>query len=355
MIKIIHYDYYFFSIFKIKRKQTIHSFLFFLRMLLCLFIREVILWFNHSYMSIAIISHPDCALHEMGFEHPESPLRLAAIQEQLESSGLDSILSHHKAPKVTREQLCAVHSCEYVDFIFRNAPNKERVWLDPDTSMNSYSLSASLRAAGAVVLAVDLVMSGQNNAAFCNIRPPGHHAERSKAMGFCIFNNISVGAAHALQKYKLKRIAIVDFDVHHGNGTEDIFRDVPEVLFCSSFQHPFYPEIDPINAIEHIVNVPLPAGTNGDEFQKAVKKYWLPKLETFKPELIFISAGFDAHIKDEMANFRLLETDFAWVTQQIKIIADKYSKGRIVSALEGGYDLQALGRSVEAHIRALQG
>ena len=306
-------------------------------------------------MTISLISHPDCALHEMGSHHPESPARLSAIQDQLLSSGLDLVLQHHDAPLASREQLSRVHDPEYVEHIFRKAPDEGRVWLDPDTCMNPHSLSAALRASGAVVLGVDLVISGQSKAAFCNVRPPGHHAEHNKAMGFCIFNNIAVGAAHALQVYQLKRIAIVDFDVHHGNGTEDIFREVPEILLCSTFQHPFYPNTGNNVVPDHIINVPLPAGTDGQAFRAAVESHWIPTLETFQPELILISAGFDAHIEDDMANLGLVEQDFAWVTHVIKTIADKYAKGRIVSVLEGGYALSALGRSVAAHIDALLG
>jgi len=306
-------------------------------------------------MTIAFISHPDCALHEMGPGHPESPARLSSIQDHLLSSGLDFILQHHDAPLASREQLSRVHDPEYVEHIFLTAPEEGQVWLDPDTCMNPHSLSAALRAAGAVVLGVDLVMSEQANAAFCNVRPPGHHAEHNKAMGFCIFNNIAVGAAHALQAHQLERVVIVDFDVHHGNGTEDIFRDVPEILLCSTFQHPFYPHTGSHVESEHIINVPLPAGTDGQAFRAAVESHWLPRLEAFQPELILISAGFDAHVEDDMANLNLLEQDFAWVTREIKTIADKYAQGRIVSALEGGYALSALGRSVAAHLDGLLG
>jgi acetoin utilization deacetylase AcuC-like enzyme len=306
-------------------------------------------------MTISLISHPDCALHEMGAHHPESPARLSAIQDQLLACGLDLILQHYDAPLATREQLCRVHDADYVEQVFLKSPQQGQTWLDPDTSMNPCTLSAALRAAGAVVLAVDLVMTGKTSTAFCNVRPPGHHAEHDKAMGFCIFNNVAIGAAHALQAYMLKRIAIVDFDVHHGNGTEDIFRDVPQILFCSTFQHPFYPDTGSDITSPHIVNVPLPAGTDGPAFRAAVTSHWLPRLEAFQPELILISAGFDAHIEDDMAGLRLLDQDFTWVTTEIKKIADKYAKGRIVSTLEGGYALSALGRSVAAHINALLG
>ena len=291
----------------------------------------------------------------MGPHHPESPARLSTINDYLLSSGLDLFLQHHDAPLATREQLCRVHDSEYVEQIFLKAPEEGQIWLDPDTSMNPHSLSAALRAAGAVVLGVDLVMSGKSKAVFCNVRPPGHHAERQRAMGFCIFNNIAVGAAHALKAHKLKRIAIVDFDVHHGNGTEDIFREATKILFCSTFQHPFYPDTGTGDVPPHIINIPLPAGTDCQVFRSTVESHWLPKLESFQPQLILISAGFDGHVEDDMSNMNLVEEDFAWVTREIKTIADKYAKGRIVSTLEGGYALSALGRSVAAHIDALLG
>lgn len=304
-------------------------------------------------MTISLISHPECALHEMGPHHPESPARLRAIQEQLISSGLDLRLQHHEAPLASREQLCRVHDSDYVNQIFQSTPLEGYTWLDPDTCMNPYSLSAALHAAGAVVLGVDLVMTNQSNAIYCNVRPPGHHAERNRAMGFCIFNNIAVGVAHALHAYKIKRIAIVDFDVHHGNGTENIFKNTPEILMCSIFQHPFYPFSGSDATNEHLINIPLPAGANGQDFRHVVEERWLPELEKFKPELIFISAGFDAHIEDNMAGLSFVEEDYAWVTHEIKVIANKFSKGRIISTLEGGYNLSALGRSVTAHINAL--
>lgn len=306
-------------------------------------------------MSIAFISHPDCILHEMGSGHPESPERLKAIEDLLLSSGLDVALQRYEAPLATREQLCRVHDSKYVEQIFSRAPQKGIVRLDQDTTMNPHSLAAALRAAGAVVLGVDLVMSDRSKLVFCNVRPPGHHAERKRAMGFCIFNNITVGAAHALHEHCLERVAIMDFDVHHGNGTEDIFQNNLGVLYCSTFQHPFYPYSGADVESEHIINVALPMGTEGSQFRAVVTSHWLPKLEAFKPELIFISAGFDAHIEDNMAGLGLLETDFAWVTTKIKEIAEQHASGRIVSVLEGGYALSALGRSVAAHLDALLG
>lgn len=291
----------------------------------------------------------------MGSHHPECPARLAAIQDRLISSGLDLVLLHHEAPAATREQLCRVHAPEYVESIFRMSPAEGRNWLDPDTCMNPHSLSAALHAAGAVVLGVDLVMSGRSTSAFCNVRPPGHHAESARAMGFCIFDNIAVGAAHALAAHGLQRVAIVDFDVHHGNGTEDIFRDQPNVMFCSTFQHPFYPYSGAETDSDHIINVPMAAGADGAAFRAAVESRWFPALEAFAPEMLLISAGFDAHVEDDIANLCLVENDYAWVTTELRRIADRHAGGRIVSSLEGGYALSALGRSAAAHIDALLG
>ena len=304
-------------------------------------------------MTICLISHPDCALHEMGLHHPECPARLDAINNQLLASGLDFVLEHVDAPAATQEQLERVHDPEYVDYVFGKAPTEGQAWLDPDTSMNPHTLRAALHAAGAVVHGVDRVVSGRNHAAFCNVRPPGHHAERGRAMGFCIFNSIAVGAAHALAVHGLERVAIVDFDVHHGNGTEDIVRDRPAMLFCSTFQHPFYPFTGVEADEEHVVNVPLAAGADGSAFREAVREHWLPRLNAFRPELVLVSAGFDAHVEDDMASLRLTEADYAWVTGEIRDIADRHAGGRIVSTLEGGYALSALGRSVVAHLREL--
>ncbi|WP_455202401.1 histone deacetylase family protein [Kaarinaea lacus] len=305
-------------------------------------------------MTTAIISHSDCALHDMGQGHPECPQRLSAIRDQLIASGLDMLLQHVEAPLAKREHLELVHDATYIDSILQSAPAPgHQAWVDPDTSMNEHTLNAALRAAGAAIHGVDMVMTNKVTNVFCNVRPPGHHAERDRAMGFCFFNNVAIGAAHALNNYNLERVAIVDFDVHHGNGTEDIFRDENRVLFCSTFQHPYYPYSGADTASEHIVNVPLPVGTKDDAFQQAVAEKWLPKLNEFKPQFIFISAGFDAHVEDEMAGLALTEQSYTWVTQQIKIIAGKYAEERIVSCLEGGYALSALGRSAAAHIGVL--
>jgi len=306
-------------------------------------------------MHTAYISHPDCRKHDMGEGHPECPERLGAIEDQLIASGLLHLLQQHDAPLASIEQLSRVHPKEYIEAIHAASPKQGLIYLDPDTAMNPHTWQAALRAAGAVVLAVDLVMGRKVENAFCAIRPPGHHAESARAMGFCIFNNVAVGVAHALAQYGLQRVAIADFDVHHGNGTEQIFHDDPRVMLCSTFQHPYYPYRGADSGNEHIINVPLPAGTNGAAFRAAVSEHWLPALERFQPEMVFFSAGFDAHRDDDMAQLRLVEADYSWVTQQVKDIADKYAQGRIVSALEGGYELHALGRSVQAHLRVLSG
>lgn len=304
-------------------------------------------------MQTAYISHPDCLKHEMGEGHPECPARLSAIDDQLIASGVMHLLQQHDAPLATFEQLARVHKPQYIESVRAASPQQGLTYLDPDTAMNPHTMSAALRAAGAVILAVDLVMAGKAANAFCAIRPPGHHAESARAMGFCFFNNVAVGVAHALDKYGLHRIAIADFDVHHGNGTEEIFHNDPRVMLCSTFQHPYYPYRGAGTGNEHIINVPLPAGTGGAAFREAVAKYWLPALERFQPEMLFVSAGFDAHRDDDMAQFNLLEGDYTWVTQQIKDVAEKHCQGRIVSVLEGGYELSALGRSVLAHIKVL--
>ncbi|OGS90715.1 MAG: deacetylase [Gallionellales bacterium GWA2_60_18] len=306
-------------------------------------------------MQTAYITHPLCLKHDMGAHHPESPARIHAIEDQLIAAGLLDYLQRHEAPEATREQLLRVHDAAYLDAIATAAPQQGIVQLDGDTAMNPFSYLAALRAAGAVVLGVDLVMAGKVENAFCNIRPPGHHAERARAMGFCIFNNVAVGAAHALAQHGLQRVAIADFDVHHGNGTENIFHDEPRVMLCSTFQHPFYPYCGADSGNDHIVNVPLPAGTGGEGFREAVTRRWLPALEMFQPELLLVSAGFDAHRDDDMAMFGLTEADYAWVTGELKRIAAQHARGRIVSALEGGYDLPALGRSVLAHLKVLSG
>lgn len=303
--------------------------------------------------STAFITHRDCHLHDVGSYHPESPERLSAISDHLIAQGIDHYFVHYDAPLATFEQLMRVHSAAHLEHLKRSSPDLGVVHIDPDTAMNPHTWHAALRAAGAGVMAVDLVMAGEVHNAFCAVRPPGHHAERSNAMGFCFFNNIAVAAKHALKVHGLARVAIVDFDVHHGNGTEECFRNDMQVLMVSTFQHPFYPYSGTEHPAPNMVNIPLPGGTGGDEFCQVVSDFWLPRLREFKPEMIFISAGFDAHYEDDLGGLKLLEKDFAWVTEQIKQIADETAQGRIVSILEGGYVLSALARSVSAHIKVL--
>ena len=303
----------------------------------------------------AFITHSDCHKHEMGSYHPESPRRLTAIEQQLEATGILTRLHCLQAPLATSQQLERVHPPEYIAEIQNAAPQTGLRYLDPDTAMNPHSLAAALRAAGAVVQAVDLVMTQHAANAFCAVRPPGHHAESARAMGFCIFNNIAVGVAHALAQYGLERIAILDFDVHHGNGTEEIFGDEERVLLCSTFQHPYYPNCGAENRHRNCINVPLSAGSDGNVFRKAVTDHWQPAVEAFKPEMIFISAGFDAHREDDMAYLTFDDADYVWITQQIKAWAKHYAQERIVSVLEGGYALEALGQCVAQHIKILCG
>lgn len=308
-------------------------------------------------MNLAFISHHDCGNHRMGAHHPEMPERLHAIQDRLIASGMEMLVTHYDAPLATFEQLTRVHDPEYVRMIEENAPQADDVlvWTDGDTAMNKGSLQAARRSAGASVLAVDLVMSDKHHAAFCSVRPPGHHAERAHSMGFCFFNNVAVGAAHAIAKHGLERVAIMDFDVHHGNGTEDIFANDERVLFCSSFQHPFYPGTGADSDVPNVINTPLPKLTGGPEFRAAIEKAWLPRIDAFAPQLIMVSAGFDGHMEDGMAQFNLRECDYAWITRQVHELALKHSHGRVVSCLEGGYSLSALGRSVSTHLDELIG
>ncbi|MBK8016881.1 MAG: histone deacetylase family protein [Betaproteobacteria bacterium] len=304
-------------------------------------------------MHTAFIRHDDCSRHDMGRGHPECPARLGAVEDQLIASGILPALDVHDAPVVSRECLERVHDPAYLDALEASSPGHGVVHLDPDTAMNAYTLRSAWRAAGAAVLATDLVAGRQARNAFCNVRPPGHHALRGRAMGFCFINNVAVAAAHALAAHGFGKVAIVDFDVHHGNGTEDIFAHDPRVMMVSTFQHPFYPYSGIEGRSDTMVNVPLPAYSTGRQFRQVVDEVWMTALERFAPEMIFISAGFDAHRDDDMASLGLVEDDYAWVTRRIMSVADDHAGGRIVSILEGGYELHALGRSVTAHIRAL--
>jgi acetoin utilization deacetylase AcuC-like enzyme len=291
----------------------------------------------------------------MGPGHPECPERLDAISDHLLSTGLMQLLVPYDAPQATREQLQRAHTALHVANIFDASPREGHVALDPDTSMCPASLEAALHAAGAAVLATDLVLRGEAGRAFCAVRPPGHHATRDAPMGFCLFNNVAVGIRHALDVHGLKRVALVDFDVHHGNGSEDILANDDRVLMVSTFEGGLYP-FSGDNALgTNMVNVPLPRGSTGEALQEAFDYVWQPRLDEFEPEMVFISAGFDAHRADEMANLRWLESDYRWITRRVVETAERHAQGRVVSCLEGGYHLFHLARSVAAHVRELAG
>ena len=307
-------------------------------------------------------THRDCWQHEMGVGHPECPARLDAIEDRLLISGLAHALDRREAPSAPLADLELAHDRLHVadlrglsdnlrDDIAAGGPTHAQV--DPDTSLNVYTWDAALRAAGAALAATDAVLAGELENAFCAVRPPGHHACRDHAMGFCFFNNVAVAAKYALERHGLQRVAIVDFDVHHGNGTEDIVAGDERILMVSFFQHPFYPEGGSRSTAGNLVNLPVPAYTRGPQVRELIEHAWIPRLETFAPEMIFISAGFDAHRDDDLGQLGLVEQDYAWITQRIKDVSRRHAKGRIVSCLEGGYNLGALGRSVEAHIRVL--
>ena len=307
-------------------------------------------------------SHPDCRKHEMGDGHPECPQRLDAIEDRLLVTGVADALDRREAPPSPIADLELAHGRMHVASIRGLTDNlREEVaaggpvhaQIDPDTSINVHSWDAALRAAGAALAATDAVMAGELANAFCAVRPPGHHACRDKSMGFCIFNNVAVAARYALERHGLKRVAIVDFDVHHGNGTENIVAGDQRILMVSFFQHPFYPDGGSRSKASNLVNIPVPAYTKGPQVRELVSHHWLPRLEAYRPEMIFISAGFDAHRDDELGQMGLIEQDFAWMTDRIMEVAKRHSQGRIVSCLEGGYNLDALAASVEAHVRAL--
>ncbi len=301
----------------------------------------------------AYITHPSCLLHAMGTGHPECPDRLVAIEDELLASGLDAHVARHEAPAATDDELARVHHQGYIEAVVSAAPEHGLHFLDPDTALNAHSVDAARHAAGAVILGVDLVCSGRFHNAFCAVRPPGHHAESARAMGFCVFNSVAVGAAHALAAHGLTRVAIVDFDVHHGNGTEEIFSNDPRVLMVSTFQYPLYPYSGIDNPAPNMVNIPLSAGSGGRELRAAFTDHWLPALDRHRPELILLSAGFDAHRDDPLAGLAFTEADFTWVTRELMQVATRHAQGRVVSSLEGGYALGALGRSAVAHLREL--
>jgi acetoin utilization deacetylase AcuC-like enzyme len=307
-------------------------------------------------MTTAYLTHPDCLRHDMGAGHPECPERLTAVHEAMQAAGLLERLRCLEAPLAAAGDLARVHEAEYVQSIFAMAPTQGRLQLDPDTAMNPYSLDAARRAAGAGMRAVDEVVGGTSRNAFCAVRPCGHHATRLRSMGFCIFNNVAVAAAYALEEKGLKRVAVIDFDVHHGNGTEDMFSTEKwheQVLMASFFQHPFYPYSGTESPAPNMINIPLAAGSGGAAARRAVTSEWLPALQEFRPQMLFISAGFDAHREDLLGGMALEEEDYAWMTRELMAVAEKHAEKRIVSMLEGGYHLNALGRSALTHVRTL--
>ncbi len=303
---------------------------------------------------LQLFTHSVCLQHDPGPGHAESPARLRAVLEALDQDRFATV-DRIEAPRATREQLLRVHTPAHVDRILAITPESDTVRLDEDTLMSPASAEAGLRAAGAVVAAVDAVMTGQALRAFCAVRPPGHHATPDTAMGFCLFNNIAVGAAHALAAHGLKRVAIADFDVHHGNGTQDIFQREPRVLFISTHQQPLYPGTGDADerGVGNIVNAPLSPGEGSYEFRTLWSDVLLPRLHAFKPQLVLVSAGFDAHQRDPLANLELQAEDYAWITERLVDLAHAHAGGRLVSTLEGGYDLQALAASASAHVSAL--
>ena len=307
-------------------------------------------------MGTTLFSHPACLEHDAGDWHPERPDRLRAVLGALEAPAFDPLL-REMAPRATREQLLLAHPAGYVDAILAIRPEPgELVQLDGDTAMNAGSAEAALRAAGAAVAAVDAVMDGSARAAFAAVRPPGHHAEPARPMGFCLFNNAAIAALWGRARYGLRRVAVVDFDVHHGNGTQAMFAADPDLFYASSHQSPCYPgtgHSDERGCAGNIVNAPLLPGAGSTAFRAAWADVILPALDRFAPELLIVSAGFDAHKADPLAQLRLETADFAWITAELVVLAGRQTGGRIVSVLEGGYDLEALAASAAAHVRGL--
>ena len=306
-------------------------------------------------MSTLIFGHESSEEHDMGLGHPERPDRIRAVKKALDADRFND-LEYREAPRATVEQISRVHDHSYVTELLEAVPEQGRAQVDPDTSMCPASGEAALRASGAIIAAIDAIMGGDSNSAFCAVRPPGHHAEPSRGMGFCLFNNVAIGVEHARIAHKLEKVAVVDFDVHHGNGTQAAFWSNPKVLVASSHQYPFYPGTGAGDekGVGNIFNVPLANGSGSELFRRGIEKTVLPALEEFEPDLILISAGFDGHARDPLANICLEEEDFEWITANLVNIAGEYCNGRIVSSLEGGYDLQSLSSSVTAHLNALR-
>jgi acetoin utilization deacetylase AcuC-like enzyme len=318
--------------------------------------------FFYDMNATGYFTHKDCWKHEMGQGHPECPERLDAIEDWLLATGVKDALDCREAPIAPIGDIELAHDRMMIAGIRglgaqlaedMKAGGPSHAQIDPDTTMNVHTWDAAMRAAGAALAATDAVMAGEMENAFCAVRPPGHHACHDKAMGFCFFNNMAIAARYALERHGLKRVAVVDFDVHHGNGTEDILQGDNRVLMVGIFQHPFYPHSGTDHPASNMLNLPVPAYTRGMDVRDLIETHWIPRLEAFKPEMIFISAGFDAHRDDDLGQMGLVEQDYAWITSRIKDVAKRHAKGRMVSSLEGGYNLNALARSVEAHIRVL--
>ena len=300
-----------------------------------------------------IYTHAECLNHLVMDGHPERPERLSYLMNHLQQIGFTDDFSVITPPPIPPARILAAHSQAHVDFLQASQPSDGMVPLDPDTWMSINSLSAAHLAAGAVFAGMDSILNGPEQRVFCAVRPPGHHAEHDSAMGFCLLNSVAIAAIAALEHAEVQRVAVLDFDVHHGNGTVDICRQYPEILVCSSFQLPLYPNRLDDLVQPNIVNTPLQAGSDGSMFRAAIERDWLPAIEAHAPDIIFVSAGFDAHKEDPLADIRLVEDDYRWVTDFIVAMANQYAQGRIVSTLEGGYNLNALARSVAAHLEAL--
>lgn len=306
-------------------------------------------------MTTAYITHDDCLLHDPGEHHPESPRRLSVIHDALHEAQLFDHLRHCQAPLAQDNDILLAHSRKHLEFLTDNRPEQGTFEIDPDTRISPGTLTAAYRAVGAVLHGVNLILQGEVDNAFCAVRPPGHHAERNRAMGFCFFNNVAIGALYALEQRGIQRVAVLDFDAHFGNGTEEILKHNPSVLICTTFEHPLFPSQEYSGRAARSIDVPLAPGSGSEAFREAVSRQWRPALEAFAPDFILVSAGFDAHADDPLTNLRFSSDDFLWVTQFIMDLAQRHAGGRVLSVLEGGYSLPALGASAAAHVKALMG
>lgn len=303
---------------------------------------------------LKIFTHSACALHDMGAGHPEQPARVVEVMNALRAAHLARDDNTESAPQISTAQLARVHPQEFIDFVFATSPKRGHAQLDPDTAMNPHSLEAALRAAGAGIAAMDWALRGSDRRAFCAVRPPGHHALIDSAMGFCIFANVAIAAQHAIAAHGIERVAIVDFDVHHGNGTEACIAGDERIRLYSTFQHPYYPHSGVPSSAKNVVNIPLAWGSGSEEIRSVFSGRLLPDLADFAPQVLLISAGFDAHRDDPLAGLNFEDEDYAWMTEQLVAQANASANGRVVSMLEGGYNLAALARSAVAHVQALR-